>query len=89
MECSVCDLETSTRKSAIFPGVVELQAICNELIDAYYPAYRFPTVELELHKHGHRAIWGVPNRPIYMSIELLWAYSKRHVKINEKSCIFL
>ena len=89
MECSVDDLEASSRKSAIFPGVVELQAICNELIDTYYPAYRFTTVELELHKHGHRAIWGVPNRPIYMGIELLWAYSKRHVNMNLKLFIFL
>ncbi len=34
-----------------------------------------------MNKHGHRVVWGVPNRPIYMSIELLWAYAKLHVTL--------
>ena len=33
---------------------------------------RFTALELELNKHGYITIWVVPNRPQYMSIELLW-----------------
>ena len=79
MTSTISAIKKSTRKSATLPGVLELREICNKIIDDYYPEYRFTTVELELNKHGHRVMWGVPNRPIYMSIEFLWAYAKRYV----------
>ena len=61
------------------PGNPELRAMCNYIIDTYFPSYRFSALELELKKHGHLALWGVSNRPQYNPIEFQWAYSKNHV----------
>ena len=79
MNALIQDIEASTRKSTTMPGVNELRCVCNDLIKEHFQEYQFTSVELELNRHGHKVIWGVPNRPQYNPIEFLWAYAKNHV----------
>ena len=67
------------------PGCVELRSICEELIINHFPEHMWTAVELELNRNGHIVIWGVTSRPQYQPIELMWAYSKRHVTHNKNS----
>ena len=63
----------------LMPGCDELRAICDDLIKEHFPEHMWTAVELELNRHGHIVIWGVTSRPQYQPIELMWAYSQRHV----------